>query len=252
MITLDVIEARVVGALLEKETTTPDQYPLSLNGLTTACNQKSNREPVMQLREDEVLDAVERLKDQNLVAEVVFGSRVAKYKHRFCNNEFSVLKLNKREVAILGVLLLRGPQTPGELRSRTARLCDFSDVSEVEQCLQTLIQRETGPLVALLSREPGRREARYRQLFTEDTGTEGGSSEHGGAAMSHSAPSVGTVSDASTSQSATSALVTPQNTAPSPSGHTSQEARIAAQESELATLRADFDALKAQWDAFNA
>ncbi len=223
MISLDTTEARVIGALLEKESTTPDQYPLSLNGLTTACNQKSNREPVMALSESEVLDALERLKDRNLVAEVVFGSRVAKYKHRFCNNEFSVLKLNKREAGIICVLLLRGPQTPGELRSRTARLCEFSDVGEVEQALEALLQRESGPLVERLAREPGRRESRYRQLFTPADV----------AAPAH-------VESVATAEVVTSDV------------KLSQEQRIVALESELATLRADFDALKAQWDAFNA
>jgi len=166
MIELTELDARVIGVLIEKEKTTPDQYPLSVNGLTVACNQKSNREPVMSLSESEVLDVLDGLLKKNLVSEVVFGSRVKKYKHRFCNTEFSKLKLSSGELGIVCVMLLRGAQTPGELRSRTQRLCEFSSVAEVESTLEALMSRDTGALVARLEREPGKRESRYIQLFS--------------------------------------------------------------------------------------
>ena len=165
---LSAIEIRVVGALMEKEVTTPDQYPLSLNGLTTACNQKSNREPVMALTELEVQDAIDTLSKKGHVKPLEgFGSRVQKYHQRFCNSEFGELKFTAQEYGIICVLFLRGPQTPGELRSRTQRLCQFSDVSEVEKTLHALRQRST-PLVQVLPKEPGKREARYKHLFAED------------------------------------------------------------------------------------
>ncbi len=166
MIELTAIEARVVGALIEKEITTPDQYPLSLKGLTTACNQKSNRDPVLNLDELQVQDTVDALAHRNLAAEVTLGGRVTKYKHRFCNTEFSQLHLNKKELGIVCLLLLRGPQTPGELRSRAGRLCEFSEVAEVESTLLRLREREDGPFIFRLEREPGKRESRYAHLFS--------------------------------------------------------------------------------------
>lgn len=162
-IELSLSEARVVGALLEKEVTTPEHYPLSLNSLTAACNQKSNREPVMNLSESEVQTVVDQLIQRRLISESS-GSRVSKYKHRFCNTEFGTLKLNPQQLGIVTVLLLRGPQTPGELRSRTNRLCEFSDVHQVEQVLE-LMMSDDQPLVVKLPREPGRRENRYAHLF---------------------------------------------------------------------------------------
>ncbi len=160
---LTINEARVIGCLLEKELTTPEQYPLSLNSLTNACNQKSNREPVMALTECEVQAVVDELLTRHLVIEAS-GSRVTKYKHRFCNTEFGALKLNSQSLAVLIVMLLRGPQMPGELRSRTRRLCEFSDVPAVERALEILIMRDE-PLVVKLPREAGRRDCRYGQLF---------------------------------------------------------------------------------------
>ncbi|MFY0678582.1 MAG: DUF480 domain-containing protein [Neptuniibacter sp.] len=158
-------QARVIGCLIEKEITTPDQYPLSLNSLTNACNQKSNREPVLTLSESEVQDVLDELKDKRLIREETgFGSRVVKYKHRFCNTEFSDLKLDAQELAVICVLLLRGPQTPGELRTRTNRLCEFSDAHQIEGVLNNLSQREV-PLVIRLPREAGKRESRYAHLF---------------------------------------------------------------------------------------
>ncbi|HWF97901.1 MAG TPA: DUF480 domain-containing protein [Steroidobacteraceae bacterium] len=165
-IELDSLEARVIGCMLEKQITTPDQYPLSLNALVSACNQKSNRDPVLSLDEPAVQRTLDALSRRHLVLERSgFGSRVPKYQHLFCNTEFGSLKLSAQELAILCELLLRGPQTPGELRSRAARMASFADVSEVEAALQSLIARESGPLVARLAREPGRRESRYLQLF---------------------------------------------------------------------------------------
>lgn len=165
---LSFYEARVIGCLIEKEITTPEHYPLSLNALTNACNQKSSREPVLELSEAAVQETVDMLVKKRLVSEKTgFGSRVAKYQHRFCNTDFSDLKLSQQELAIICVLLLRGPQTPGELRTRTDRLCKFNDVHEVEAALQRLMERNGGPLVARLPREPGKRESRYMQLFSE-------------------------------------------------------------------------------------
>lgn len=165
-IVLTPLEARVIGCLLEKEITTPEQYPLSLNALTNACNQKSNRDPVLDLDEVAVQRTVDQLVKRYLVAEQGgFGSRVAKYRHRFCNSEYGTLKFPPRELAIVCELLLRGPQTPGELRSRASRLCPLADVGEVEAALKALAGREDGPFVACLPREPGRRESRYTHLF---------------------------------------------------------------------------------------
>lgn len=164
-IELDSLEARVIGCMLEKQVTTPDQYPLSLNALVSACNQKSNREPVMSLDEPTVQRTLDGLSRKHLVLERSgFGSRVPKYQHLFCNTEYGSLKLSAQELAIVCELLLRGPQTPGELRSRAARMASFAEASEVEAALQNLLEREP-PLVARLPREPGRREARYRHLF---------------------------------------------------------------------------------------
>jgi uncharacterized protein YceH (UPF0502 family) len=160
-------EARVIGSLIEKEATTPDQYPLSLNALTNACNQKTNRDPVLELSEAVVQQAVDSLMKKYLVSDksAGYGGRVTKYRHRFCNTEFGPLKLSKQELGILCVLLLRGPQTPGELRSRTHRLCEFADTHGVEAALKSLMEREDGPFVARLPRAPGARESRYAHLF---------------------------------------------------------------------------------------
>jgi uncharacterized protein len=161
-------EARVIGCLIEKEITTPDQYPLSLNALTNACNQKTNRDPVLELTESAVQQAVDALMKKYLVSDksAGYGGRVTKYKHRFCNTEFGSLKFSKQELGILCVLLLRGPQTPGELRSRTNRLCEFADAQEVESTLRGLMSREDGPFIARLARAAGTRESRYAHLFS--------------------------------------------------------------------------------------
>jgi hypothetical protein len=161
-------EARVIGCLIEKEITTPDQYPLSLNALTNACNQKTNREPVLELAESVVQQTVDSLMKKHLVSDrsAGYGGRVTKYKHRFCNTEFGSLKFSKQELGILCVLLLRGPQTPGELRTRTHRLCEFADSGEVESTLEILMTREDGPFIARLPRAAGARESRYAHLFS--------------------------------------------------------------------------------------
>jgi len=166
-------QVRIVGALIEKELTTPDLYPLSLNALTNACNQKSSRDPVLSLGEEEVQQTVDELVKLRLVMEDSgFGSRVVKYRQRFCNSEFSVVKLSPSEAALICVLFLRGAQTAGELRGRCSRLYHFKDLDEVETTLQELAAREDGPFVARLQREPGRREIRYRHLFGSEPVTD--------------------------------------------------------------------------------
>ena len=170
---LSPIEARIIGCLIEKEVTTPDHYPLTLNSLTTACNQKSNREPVLSLSESEVLDAVDGLIARRMVSdESSFNSRVNKYQHRFCNTEFGDLQFTEQERAIICCMLLRGPQTPGELRTRTGRLANFTDVKEVEATLEKLAIREAGALVVKLPREAGKRESRYQHLLSGEVDVE--------------------------------------------------------------------------------
>ncbi|ALR17852.1 YceH family protein [Vibrio natriegens] len=205
---LTAIEARVIGCLIEKEVTTPDLYPLSLNALTNACNQKSNREPVMSLSESDVLDAVDALIERRLVSdESAFNSRVSKYQHRFCNTEFGDLKLTEQEKGIVCCMLLRGAQTPGEIRTRTNRLTTFRDVKEVENVLEHLASEEKGPLVVKLPREAGKRESRYMHLFCGEVDV--------------------------------SAIETTATVSPSSD-------RISQLEQEVAMLREELDALKAQ------
>lgn len=170
---LSPIEARIIGCLIEKEVTTPDHYPLTLNSLTTACNQKSNREPVLSLSESDVLDAVDGLISRRMVSdESSFNSRVNKYQHRFCNTEFGDLQFTEQERAIICCMLLRGAQTPGELRTRTGRLANFNDVKEVEATLEKLAAREAGALVVKLPREAGKRESRYQHLLSGEVDVE--------------------------------------------------------------------------------
>jgi uncharacterized protein len=160
-------EARVIGCLMEKQVATPDQYPLSLNALTNACNQKSNRDPVLDLSEREVQAVVDGLMRKQLVLEKSgFGSRVPKYHQLFCNTQFGSLKFSPLQTAIVCELLLRGPQTPGELRTHAARLAPVRDVSEIEEAVEELMTRPSGPYIVKLARQPGRRESRYAQLFT--------------------------------------------------------------------------------------
>jgi uncharacterized protein YceH (UPF0502 family) len=165
-IELTALEARVIGCMIEKQVTTPDQYPLSLNALAKACNQKSNRDPVLDLDERAVQQLVDGLVRKHMVIERAgYGSRVPKYQHVFCNTEFGSLKFTPLETAIICELLVRGPQTPGELRTRAGRMSEVGDVSQVESALQNLMTRPDGPFVTRLAREAGRRDSRYAQLF---------------------------------------------------------------------------------------
>jgi uncharacterized protein YceH (UPF0502 family) len=161
-ILLTAAQARVLGALIEKEITTPDYYPLSLNALMNACNQRSNREPVMDLDEDDVRQSLHRLQDQRLAGPARGAdSRVTKYEH-WLGEAFN---FSRAETALLCVLLLRGPQTPGELRGRTERMHRFDEISDVLAGLQKLMEREPA-LVAVLPRQPGTKEARYQHLLS--------------------------------------------------------------------------------------
>jgi len=162
-IILSEVEARVLGCLVEKDITTPEYYPLSLNALVHACNQKSNREPLMNLEVDVVRQALRALGDQMLARSASGDSRVAKYEHRLADT----FNFTRPETAILCELLLRGPQTPGELRSRAERMHPFEDLSVVQSTLKHLMEREP-PLVKLLPRQPGNKEARYAHLLSGD------------------------------------------------------------------------------------
>lgn len=167
-ILLNEVEIRVLGALMEKEITTPDYYPLSLNALVNACNQKSNRKPSMSLDEDAVREALRSLDDQALArSSASTDSRVTKYEHQLQE----VFNLDRRESAIFCVLLLCGPQTPGELRVRAERMHHFDDLSAVQSALQRLMQRES-PLVKMLPKQPGTKEARYAHLLAGEVETE--------------------------------------------------------------------------------
>ena len=218
-IELTAMEARVIGCLIEKQITTPDQYPLSLNALVNACNQKSNRDPVLDVDEPAVRQVLDGLARKHLVVEKSgFGSRVPKYQHRFCNTEFGSLKLDPQELAVVCELLLRGPQTPGELRGRASRMAPFSEVSETEATLTRLMDRPDGPFVVRLAREPGRRESRYAQLFT------------------------GPVQDADTSRGSDSRAAGAD--APATSTAESNDERLASLEEQVRTLRAEFEELR--------
>ncbi|HET7756356.1 MAG TPA: DUF480 domain-containing protein [Steroidobacteraceae bacterium] len=220
---LNPLEARVIGCLIEKQITTPDQYPLSLNALVNGCNQKSNREPVMELDEPTVQRIVDGLVRKHLLLERSgFGSRVAKYRHCFCNTEFGTLKFDPQELAIVCELLLRGPQTPGELRSRASRMTSFADVAEVEAALVRLTERADGPHVTRLAREPGRRESRYAQLFSPVP------ADTAGAAASAAAPAA--------------AAAQPASALP----EWRDEQRLARLEREVEALRAELAELKAR------
>jgi uncharacterized protein YceH (UPF0502 family) len=215
-IRLSATEARIIGALIEKQITTPDQYPLSLNALVNACNQKSNREPLMQLDEGTVKSAVDGLERRHLVMQRSgYGSRVQKYQQIFCNTEFGSLKFTPQETGIVCELLLRGPQTPGELRGRVPRFAELPDPHAMEALLEGLASR-TEPVVVQLAREPGRRDSRWAQLFEELP------------------ESVAVAGDEPVSAGAT------------PAGPTRSEllARVAELESEVAALRAELVALR--------
>lgn len=215
-IRLSAIDARIIGSLIEKQITTPDQYPLSLNALVNACNQKSNREPLMQLDEATVKFAVDSLARRHYVVEKSgFGSRVPKYQQVFCNTEFGSLKFTPQETAIVCELLLRGPQTPGELRARVPRMAELPDPGVIEALLAGLANRPDGALVAQLPRESGRRDSRWAQLFEE-------------------LPEVTPATDAPP----------PRSEAAPPRPADDLAARVAALEAEVAALRAELAALR--------
>jgi uncharacterized protein len=209
---LDAVETRVLGSLLEKDITTPDYYPLTLNALLAACNQKSNREPAMELDEAAVRTALRSLEEKELAGLARAEGRVARFEHRIGE----LLNLGRRETALLCTLLLRGAQTPGELRGRSERMHRLEDLDEVQLVLQKLIEHDP-PLVKLLPRQPGTKEARYVDLF-------------GG----HEAE----ISDA-----------TSGGTNASPA---SREERITTLESEIAQLRAEFQVLRQQFADFRS
>jgi len=159
---LSDVEARIFGSLIEKELTTPDYYPLSLNALVNACNQKSNRDPVVHYDDSTVLAAIDMLRDKRLALMITGGdNRVPKYSHR----AYETLNLGKREISLLSALILRGPQTVAELKDRTARMHEFDDMESVEACLNRLAAPEQGSLVQRLERQPGLREPRWAHLL---------------------------------------------------------------------------------------
>ncbi|MGC2636833.1 MAG: YceH family protein [Acidobacteriaceae bacterium] len=213
-IRLSPIEARVLGCLVEKEVATPEYYPLSLNALVNACNQKNNREPVLQLSEEEVRPALHRLQDQGLAA-AVHDSRVTKYEHHLQE----VFNLTRGETAILCVLLLRGPQTPGELRGRTERMHRFEEIGDVLSVLDKLAQRDPA-LVTTLPRQAGSREIRYAHLLS--------------------------------GQPDLSALPAPATEVANPARHDSDIDRLSKLESEVAALREEIADLKEQIAALTA
>lgn len=235
---LTPVEARVIGSLIEKQITTPDQYPLSLNALVNACNQKSNRDPVLELEERAVQQTLDELGRKHLVVERSgFGSRVPKYQHRFCNTEFGTLKFDPQELAIVVELLLRGPQTPGELRTRAARMAPVSDVAEIEAALQRLSAREDGPFVVRLTREPGRRDSRYAHLFSGEVAGGGVEAD----AHRPGDPGEGYGAGAAASESRSS-MSTPETAFPD----MRQEQRLSRLEDEVRALRAQLDDLRAK------
>ncbi len=221
-------EARVIGCLMEKSVITPDQYPLTLNALTNACNQKSSRDPVMSLEPGEVLATVRALQDKHLVrSEENFRTQVEKFTHRLCNTPFSDYEFDPAQFAIMTVLLLRGPRTPGELKANVGRLHSFADNADVQATLETLRHREGGPVVAELPRTPGRRDSEYMHLLSgpiddavqdrSPSGSDGGAPSSAPAGSANRAPSSPAL------EARVSAL----------------EAEVAALKQELAALRGD-------------
>ena len=212
-IELSEIEVRVLGSLVEKETATPEYYPLSLHAVTVACNQKSNREPVMNLDEDAVRKALRSLTDQYLVRAASGDSRVAKYEHRL--NE--LYNFHRHEIAVLCVLMLRGPQTPGELRTRSERMYAFEDLDAVHSALNLLMRREP-PLVKVLPRQAGTKESRFMHLLSGDA--------------------------------APAATAEPQTGAEREAVVSGQTERITRLEGEVAELRRELEMLREQFAAF--
>jgi len=210
---LNPAEVRVLGSLIEKDITTPDYYPLSLNALVNACNQKNNRDPVMTLDENSVRDALSSLQERRLAGPASGAdSRVTKYEHRLQE----VFNFDRREIALVCVLLLRGPQTPGELRGRAERMYRFEALDDVESALQKLMDRQP-PLAAVLARQPGTKESRYTHLFSGDY---------------------------------TSSVQTPRESSPSEFPETSHELRIRNLEAEVSTLKSEIETLRRQFADF--
>jgi hypothetical protein len=204
---LDAAEVRVLGSLLEKEATTPEYYPLSLNALINACNQKSNRDPVVEYDEDTVYDAASRLREKKLVLLNTGSGRVNKYSQRISET----LNLGRRELAVLATLLLRGPQTLGEIKDRTERMFNFADLAETESVLEKLSEWPGGALAKKLARQAGQKEARYAHLLSGEPAWEAAGSE-----------------------------------GPVPAGAPTKVAQL---ESELQRLRLDFEELKKRFEA---
>ena len=211
---LDEIEARVLGCLVEKDLATPEYYPLTLNALTNACNQKSNRDPVMALEETDVVRALDSLRGKQLAMQSAEGVRAAKY----CHNLAGRLNLDIEEMAIMAELLLRGPQTVGELRNRAERMCSIGDLAAVEQLLQNLSESEE-PLVVRLPRQPGRKESRFAHLLS-------------------GAPNI---------QQGTETFIEPARV-----NVAAENERIAALETEVAALRDTIDKLQQQFQEFKS
>ena len=164
---LNAKEARVIGCLIEKSVVTPDVYPMTLNSLASACNQKSGRDPVMALKQAEVHQAVRLLESKHLVRmDENFKSRTEKFSQRFCNTRYSNIQFDDGQLAIVCLLLLRGPQTPGELRARSGRLHTFADNAAVVVALESLIERDSEPMLIKLPRTPGRKDSEYMHLFS--------------------------------------------------------------------------------------
>jgi uncharacterized protein YceH (UPF0502 family) len=205
---LDPVEVRVLGALIEKEATTPEYYPLSLNALVNACNQKSNRDPVAEYDQDTVQDAVERLREKRLALTIVGSGRVNKYSQRISET----LNLGRRELAVLCTLLLRGPQTLGEIKDRSERMFAFADPAEAETVLEKLAEWPEHSLARKLSRQPGQKEARYAHLLSGE----------------------------------------PQAELPGVTATAAQPTRVAQLEQELQRLRSEFDQLKRRFDELEA
>jgi len=213
MYSLDPVEVRVLGSLMEKEATTPEYYPLSLNALVNACNQKSNREPVVDYDDDTVADALARLREKHFSLTITGGSRVHKYQQRISET----LNLGRRESAILCVLFLRGPQTLGEIKDRSERMFSFTDLAETELVLEKLASWPGGALVTKLPRLPGQKEARYMHLLSGEPDLESLAAEPSSLA------SVG-----------------------------AQPSRVAQLEEELRELRAEFNELKRRFEALES
>ena len=214
------VEVRILGALLEKEVTTPENYPLSLNALLAACNQTTNRDPVMRLDEDTATHHIIALRRGGLLHQIQpVGSRVTRFRHLLAEE----LKLDPRELAVLGVLMLRGPQTPGELHARTARLASFADIPDLEGVLESMIARQPDALVARLPRRPGQKEVRYAHLLAGEPAC----------------------ADSETADE-------PALSTRRPNRADGEDDRVAALERTVEALRAEVAALRAELDAFRA